>query len=470
MNTPSTPASVKADFPLYRFWSEYPKRDVEYVRWYPPTLHAVPPDTILNAIAGGSEDLAFYLHVPFCKDICPYCPFNKYRMRDDRATRFLDGVIREIEMVAQAQKRRGVPTVSGYFGGGTPTALDTEPLLRLIGACFEHFPIVPGAEITMEANPDTVDLAKLRELRAAGINRISFGVQSFKEKFLTILGRTHGVQGAIDAIDLARKADFDNVAIDLIYRVPGQSVDDWRAELQLAIDLGIEHISTYCLFLDPGTRLYNDTLAGRVAEYPDEATEIAMYEVTQEMLAKAGYVHYTINDFGLPGRPSEHHQINWKAPQRSYVALGPGAFGFIEGGDTSYIYCTIHTLGEYLDAVEAGQMPVRIANACDRRELMSRYMVLGLRCLSVDREPFRRRFGAEFEDVFGEAISRLKEWGLIETDAQRLWMTERGKHYASNVLKAFYTEPNHGMPQPIGVELLAGKGLSMVSVDFGKPA
>jgi oxygen-independent coproporphyrinogen-3 oxidase len=459
--------TTSAHVPLYRFWTEYPKRDVEYVRWYPPTLHAIEPEVILDAIAQGSEDLAFYLHVPFCKDICPYCPFNKFRMRDERAAQFLDGIVREIAMVGAAQKRRGVPTTSGYFGGGTPTALETDQLLRIVGACFEHFPIRPGAEISIEANPDTVDGEKLRALWDVGIRRLSFGVQSFKEEFLSVLGRTHGVAGALASIERARRTGFQNIAIDLIYRVPGQTLDQWREDLQLAIDLGIEHISTYCLFLDPGTRLYNDTLAGRVADYPDEETEIAMYELTQEMLGEAGYHHYTINDFALPGRESEHHQINWKAPQRSYVGLGPGAFSYVDGADGSYIYCTQHGLGDYLASVEEGRLPVRLANRLDRTERMARYMVLGLRCLVVERAPFRRLFGVDMEEAFAEPIARLKEWGLVESDDRRLWMTDRGKHFASNVLKAFFTEPNYAKPQPIGVELFAGRGLSMVSVDFG---
>jgi oxygen-independent coproporphyrinogen-3 oxidase len=453
---------------LYQYWREFPDRDVEYVRWYPPTLALVEPEEILGRIGVGPAERAFYLHVPFCKDICPYCPFNKFSMRGDRAAAFLEGVAVEIALVAESQREAGIRTTAGYFGGGTPTALETPDLLRLIENALESFSPVAGAEITIEANPDTVDAAKLRALRAAGITRISFGVQSFTEQYLRLLGRTHSAGEALGAILMAREAGFDNVAIDLMYRLPGQSVSDWERDLETALEAGVEHISTYCLFLDPGTKLYNQTLSGRVAGYPSEEAEVEMYRVTQARLGAAGFRHYTINDFALHGRESHHHRANWQAPQGSYVGLGPGAFGFLGGAPGSYVYCTIHSLGDYLASTREGRLPVRLANRLDRREEMARYMVLGLRCLEVGKHAFRSGFGAEMEEVFAGPITRLTEWGLIESDRDRLWMTDRGKHYASNVLKAFFTPPNQRKPQPIGVELLAGRGLSLASVDYGR--
>ena len=321
-----------------------------------------------------------------------------------------------------------------------------------MNSCLDSFQLEVGSEVTIEANPDTIDEEKLRALRDAGINRISFGVQSFDDHLLAVLGRTHGSEGAIRAIELARRIGFDDIAIDLIYRVPGQSIADWRLDLDMAIGLGVQHVSTYCLFLDPGTRLYNETLVGRVAEYPDEQTEIAMYRLAQDRLGEAGYRHYTINDFALPQRASEHHLINWQAPQRSYVGLGPGAFGYVAGGEGSYIYCTIHALREYLEALQQGSLPVRVGKRLELTDRLARYMVLGLRCLEVSKEKFRRTFALDMDEVFAEPLGRLLEWELIGSDVERVWMTDKGKHYASNVLKAFYTEENIGKPQPIGVE------------------
>jgi len=386
-------------------------------------------------------------------------------MNEDRGRRFVEGVLREIKMVAAMQRARGIPTPSGYFGGGTPTALPVAQLVRIVEACFGHFAVEPKGELTIEANPDTVDSEALRTLRATGINRISFGVQSFNERLLATLGRTHGRDGAIRAIEQAEAAGFSNRAIDLIYRVPGQSIQEWEDDLKLSISLGIDHISTYCLFLDPGTRLYNDTLAGNVSAYPDETVEIAMYGRAQEILSAAGYRQYTINDFAKPGRESEHHLTNWQAPQRSYVGLGPGAFGFLRSSVGSFVYCTQHSLGEYLASVEEDRLPVRLANRLTEEEELARYLVLGLRCLSVPVEAFRTKFGLDILERFSEPLARLSNWGLICFDEHRIWMTDKGKHYASNVLKAFYTGTNRGKPQPIGVELLAGTGLSMVSVN-----
>lgn len=455
---------------LYRFWSDYPKRDVEYVRWYPPTLHGVDPAEILKAIETLTDDPAFYLHVPFCKDICPYCPFNKFRMRQDRAEQFLQAFDVELQWVAGGLRTAGRRARSGYLGGGTPTALAADDLLGLVAACTRELRLLPDAELTVEANPDTVDASLLTRLRHAGVNRISFGVQSFSDEHLQVLGRTHGRSGALNAISLAQAAGFDNIAIDLIYRIPGQSVDDWRSDLHTAIDLGVQHVSTYCLFLDPGTRLYNASMAGHVGSYPDEATEIEMYDVAADTLRAAGYDHYTINDYALSGRQSDHHLVNWQAPQGSYVGMGPGAFGFLRGRSGVTPYCTIHNLGAYIASVERGQLPVRLGHFLSREERRARFMVLGLRCLSVDKRAFEREHGEEFDAVFAATVTELARRGLVAHDSERVWMTRRGMHYASNVLKAFYTEPNYGKPQPIGVELLAGRGLSMVSVTPARKA
>jgi oxygen-independent coproporphyrinogen III oxidase len=458
---------MQSDFPLYRFWSDYPNRDVEYVRWYPPTLEVIEPQGILDSVATGPENIAFYVHVPFCKDICPYCPFNKFSMKPARAAQFVEGVTKEIQMVSAEHRRRLAKATAGYFGGGTPTALDTADLVRIIELCCDSFNVTSDAELTIEANPDTVDLEKLRVLRSAGINRISFGVQSLQDKFLKVIGRTHSAHQAVQAIELARQAGFDNIAIDLMYRLPSQSEEDWRYDLTKALSVGVEHISTYCLFLDPGTRLYNETIAGHVSEYPGEDTEVAMYQLTQDILGQAGFHHYTINDFALAGRQSDHHLINWQAPQRSYVGLGPGAFGYIDGREGTYIYCTIHSLRDYLESIEHRKLPVRIGRRLNEAEKHARYMVLGLRCLEVSKEAFLRTFGISLDHVFAEPLARLSEWGLLAANEERVWMTDKGKHYATNVLKAFYTPANIGKPQPIGVELMAGRGLSLVSVDFG---
>ncbi len=457
---------LENQFPLYRYWDDYPNRDVEYIRWYPPTLGQLEPESIWEAlpVVEPNKEIAFYLHVPFCKDICPYCPFNKYSMREDRSSGFMEAIDKEMKLVTDRPLVRKAKTTTGYFGGGTPTALATTDLVRLIEMSFERFDIVPGAEMSVEANPDTVDLEKLKALVAAGINRISFGVQSFNDRYMPIIGRTHTSRQAIKSIELARQAGIDNIAIDLMYRLPGQSLAEWESDLDTALEIGIDHISTYCLFLDPGTRLYNDTVAGNVAPYPEEETEIAMYQLAQDRLGEAGFAHYTINDFALGGKISLHHAYNWQAPQGTYVGMGPGAFSFVSGGEASFIYCTIHSLREYSERLGENRMPVRLGKRLSRSEELSRYMVLGLKFLEVAKEAFLLKFGLEMDVVFGDQIALLEEWGLVESNAQKVWMTSKGKHYATNVLKAFYTPENWRKPQPIGVELLAGKGASMASI------
>jgi oxygen-independent coproporphyrinogen-3 oxidase len=462
-----TPSEL--EYPLYEYWSDYPSRDKEYVRWYPPTLGPLPAGQLAAALERGPKRTGFYLHVPFCKDICPYCPFNKFSLREERKDIFLKAALTEIELVSRSVRQAGSSIRAGYFGGGTPTALDTGDLLRIVRACLDSFDIERGAEITIEANPDTVDAAKLSALRAAGINRISFGVQSFNDGHLRTLGRTHGADGAYRAIQTAREVGFDDIALDLIYRVPGQDFASWERDLRMAVRSGVDHISTYCLFLDPGTRLYSATLSGAVADYPDESVERSMYALCRQLLADEGFIHYTINDFSRPGRQSAHHLINWQAPQQSYVGMGPGAFGYAMSGGEGLVYCTMHSLKEYAAALAAGDMPVRLGQRIGPEEQQARYMVLGLRCLAVEKEPFRRLFGRTLDEAFGETIEQLVRWGLVTSDERSVAMTDEGTHFASNVLKAFYTSRNRRMPQPIGVELLAGHGASMRSVDSTLP-
>jgi oxygen-independent coproporphyrinogen-3 oxidase len=379
----------------------------------------------------------------------------------------MGAVQKEVALVSQAMREAGSSIEAGYFGGGTPTALSTGDIVAIVSQCLGAFDVEPDAEITIEANPDTVDLDKLRALRDAGINRISFGVQSFDDRHLAVLGRTHSADVALRAIALAREAGFDDVALDLIYRIPGQDLAGWKSDLSIAVGSGVNHISTYCLFLDPGTKLYSATLAGKVAEYPDETVEREMFALSIQLLEGHGFEQYTINDYAKPKQKSLHHLINWQAPQRSYIGMGPGAFGYAENAEQGLVYCTMHSLRDYAQALDQGQLPVNLGQAIGAREQQSRYMVLGLRCLEVSKAPFRERFGVSMDEVFGAAIAQLAEFGLVDDTPEKVRMTHKGIHFASNVLKAFYTDANRRMPQPIGVELLAGHGASMKSVATG---
>jgi oxygen-independent coproporphyrinogen-3 oxidase len=457
----------------YEFWREYPERDPQAVVWYPCTYGPLEPDNIWGsglptATPDQKKEIGFYIHVPLCKGVCKYCPFNKYNWTASRAEQFLAAVKEEIRSITARPYFEAVQVVAGYFGGGTPTALSTEQLVDLLEWCDQHLDIVPGAEITVEATPNTIDEEKLRTLRRLGVNRLSIGVQSFDPRLLRIMGRAHKRQQSIQAIEMAHKVGFDVLTIDLLYRIPSQTLADWEKDLQQTLELDLDHVTTFSLFLDPGTPLYNEITAGNTIPQPDEETDLAMYQMGIEILGDAGYHLYTLYDFTRSGKECLHHAINWQAPQRDYASFGPGAFSFIDNGETSHIYCNLSPLNEYIDHVHNGRQPVDFGKRLSREDEMSRYMVLGVNFLRIPRAPFRERFGVDMLQAYGEELQKLKSWGLIDLNEEEMALTEKGRIYLANVSKMFFTKENRGMPHIIGVELQKGEGLSLIGLEREK--
>ena len=453
----------------YEYWREYPERDPQAVAWYPCNYTKLDPDEIWDGAGLEGKEIAFYIHVPLCKGICKYCPFNKYNWTRQRAEQYLDAIKKEIQLVTSKSYFRKSKVIAGYFGGGTPTSLATEQLVDLISCCQHHFNIAPNAEMSIEANPDTIDKNKLRVLHDIGINRISFGVQSFQSQFLEKIGRNHKVQHSFNAIKFAQEIGFDVISIDLLYRIPRQTLADWKKDLKIAIELGLDHITTFSLFLDPGTKLLDEVASRNIPQQPSEETEVAMYQMAIDTLEDAGYHLYTLYDFARPGKECLHHVINWKAPQGEYPGLGPGAFSFIHNGKNGYIYCNISSLEKYISMVDNDRLPVDFGKRLSREEEMSRYMVLGVNFLKVQKRPFQERFGVHLEEIYGDALRKLEKWKLITVNDEEVILTEKGRIYLANVSKSFFTEENKGKPHIIGVELQKGEGLSLVGLDDASP-
>jgi oxygen-independent coproporphyrinogen-3 oxidase len=428
------------------FWKEYPDRDPEYVRWYPPGLTFITPEEIWRPLKGDDihREIAFYLHVPFCLQLCKYCPFSKAVWSAQRVEQYMAALEREIDLVSRLPYLQGARVVAGYLGGGTPTALALEQLAQITSQLNDCFDIAPEAELSIEANPDTVNVEKLQYIRQLGFNRISLGVQSFNDDLLVQIGRTHRADTARQAIQLALNCGFDNVGIDLIFGLPGQTIELWQHDLTEAVTLGLHQVTMFGLYVPPGTVLYRETKAGKIGNYPDEAQKWAMYQQAEEILTRAGYEQYTAYDFALPGKASRHHAINWQAPQGEYLGLGPGAFSYIHG----HIFANVSDLDAYVSILDEGNLPVAKGCAVSRREAMSRFMVLGLKYLSVSKEAFSEQFGTAIEHQFGPVLTQLEDWGLIQQDTERVWVTEKGKTYLGNVSKAFYTAEQMGKPQP----------------------
>ncbi len=284
-----------------------------------------------NSVPSG-EAHALYLHIPFCRHRCSYCDFNTYTTVGELQAPYVAALIEEIRRVgAAAPVRPAVPTV--FFGGGTPSLLAPEEVAAILDAAREAFDLSPGAEITLEANPETVDVDRLAGFRAAGVNRISYGVQSADAGELALLGREHDFATAVAAVKAAREAGFDNLNLDLIYGLPGQSVGDWQRTLDAVLATAatmpvVTHISLYCLTIEPGTPmqrwLHNGTIMA-----PDPDTAADQYEAACRAMAGAGFDHYEISNWARPGRECRHNLVYWR--NEPYLGLGAGAHGLAGG-------------------------------------------------------------------------------------------------------------------------------------------
>jgi oxygen-independent coproporphyrinogen III oxidase len=450
----------------YDYWREYPDHDPQAMVWYPLSFGPIDPDQIWPVReAPFRRETSLYIHVPFCAVICPFCPFNKYPSVEEQMRHYVAAVKREISMLAERGRWSEMEMRAAFFGGGTPTALSAEQLAEIVEHSRSELPWREGAEVTVEGSPETLTPEKLARLREAGVNRISFGVQSFDDQYLRMIGRGHDSAMARRAVDMVLEAGFDNVAIDLMYRLPGQTLEEWAGELATAVAIGVHHISAYSLFVEPGSALAKVRRRGRMIAQADDETDLMMWRLAIETLEASGYRQYSLYDFGLAGKESDHHMVNWRAPQSEFVGIGPGAFAYADGPNGEFVYGNVNPIKDYCDTISAGNLPIDFGIRLSREESMSRYMVLGTNGLSIPKAPFASRFGVTMEEVFGDEIAKLVGHGLVVDNPQSLDLTLEGKLYIANVGKSFASERNRHKPHPAGVDLQRGEGLSLLGIE-----
>jgi len=372
-----------------------------------------------------------YIHVPFCLKKCHYCDFISYPYREKEAGIYLNAVIKEMELVSASLSPDAKEVETIYLGGGTPTCLPAPALAAILKNCRRYFFVSPGAEITVEANPGTVDGPKLTALREAGVNRLSLGVQAAQDRLLKVLGRAHTFAQAKDAVRLAREAGFTNLNADLIFGLPGQTPADWADSLQKILDLRPQHISAYGLQLEADTPLGRAVQAGE-ARLPGEDTELVMFEQAIEILTAAGFVHYEISNFALPGAQCRHNLRYWR--NLPYLGLGPAAHSFDGSSRTS----NETSLAKYAARVEAGELPVAGREKLTRQTLIAETVFLGLRLREgLDLKAFAGRFGQPVEAVFPAEIKRLLQLNLLEIENNFLRLTPKGLPVANQAFASF---------------------------------
>jgi oxygen-independent coproporphyrinogen-3 oxidase len=379
--------------------------------------------------------LGLYLHIPFCQAICSYCNFNRGLFDADLKARYVQALSREIETSASTE-----PVDTIFFGGGTPSLLEPADLEHLLLACRNAFPIASEAEVTLETNPETASLDRLSAFRQAGINRISFGVQSFDDQQLRRLGRIHDAARAREAVADARRAGFDNLSLDLMLWLPGQSTSAWMTSVEQALALRPDHLSLYLLELYPNAPL-RDTMAraalpggDAVGQWQQTSDDDAadMYLMGLEALDAAGYRQYEISNVALEGRESRHNLKYWTSG--AWLGLGCGAHSTIG----TRRWQNLASTDQYVNCIEGGR-PVRIGEheltAEARRE---EALFTGLRLSAgIDRELFAARFGLDPWEVYGGRLSEAVEAGYVWQQGTRFGLTRPGMLVANEILAVF---------------------------------
>jgi len=355
-----------------------------------------------------------YIHVPFCARRCGYCNFTLVAGRDDLIGAYLQAL--EFELAGLDQPR---PVETLFLGGGTPTHLKPRELERLLELVISWHPLLPGAEFSIEANPQDITGDCVAVLAAHGVTRISLGGQSFQPEKLRTLDRDHQGNDVIAAIELARPR-IGSISLDLIFGAPGETLAGWEEDLEAAMSLPIDHVSTYGLTIEPGTSFWSRRLRGTLCE-PQDDLQLAMYEAGIERLTAAGMEHYEVSNFARPGHRCRHNEVYWTG--ESYYAAGPGAARHIDGlRETNHRSTTT-----YLKRVLAHESPVAERERLSPEQRAREVFVFGMRRLQgVERESFAMRTGYALDELFGPQLAKHTQLELIEDDGRRIRLTRRG--------------------------------------------
>ena len=373
-----------------------------------------------------------YFHIPFCAQICYYCDFNKVFFQGQPVDEYLQAMEREMKKTVEVFPAERLDTL--FVGGGTPTVLEMKQLDFLLESIYKHFRFSKDeVEFTFEANPNELSKEKLQLLKAAGVNRLSFGVQTFHDSLLKTIGRTHRYGDVMRTISLAKEVGFDNISIDLMYGLPNQTLQQFQEDLEIAFSLDIQHISAYSLIIEPKTIFYNLWRKGTLP-LPSEEEEAEMYEEAMRQMELHGYQQYEISNYARPGFQSRHNLTYWN--NEEYYGIGAGAHSYVDGVRR----VNIGPIKQYIAKVQETGLPYREVHRVTWMEQMEEEMFLGLRKTEgVSKRRFSEKFGRDMHDVFGAAIRAERQKGLLEETDTHVRLTRRGRLLGNEVFQAFLT-------------------------------
>lgn len=372
---------------------------------------------------------AAYLHIPFCEHICFYCDFNKVFLEGQPVDEYVDAVIKEMAIMKNRHPKEEVSTF--YIGGGTPTTLTSKQLDKLLDGVQTYFPLGKNAEFTVESNPESVSFEKFTVMKSHGVNRISMGVQSFNNEILKKIGRIHTAEQVYDCVANADKAGFDNISIDLIFRLPNQTIEDFTRTLQKALELDLPHYSIYALILENKTIFYNLMRQGKLP-LPSEDDEADMFQLAMETMEKAGRYQYEISNYAKPGFQSQHNLAYWN--NDTYFGFGAGAHGYIDG----VRYNNHGPIQHFLEPLRQGESPIIYQNTLSKQNKMEEEMILGLRTMrGIDQTLFKTKYGQAVEEIYQNELITLLDQKLIKIEGDYIRLTKKGVFLGNEVFRSF---------------------------------
>lgn len=375
------------------------------------------------------KDLGLYIHIPFCVKKCAYCDFLSWKGSGEEREAYVQALEKEISSYSEFAKDYRVSTV--FFGGGTPSVLEGEQTERILKKIRDTFRVEKDAEITLEMNPGTAQKEKLLLYRELGINRLSIGLQSVKNENLKLLGRIHTYGDFLDSYRMAREAGFDNISADLISTLPGQTLEEWKEELEILQETPLEHISVYQLIIEKGTEFY-EKYGEHEELLPDEETSREIYLWTGKYLKEHGFEQYEISNYARPSRKSRHNLRYWE--RKDYLGLGLGAASMVHN-------IRMSNTRDWEKYIEGSQNPKRLREEVEFLEeprQMEEFMFLGLRKTEgVSRKEFRRIFGRDLDMVYEKALEKHLENGMLEASKDRIRLSQAGILVSNQVLSDF---------------------------------
>lgn len=373
---------------------------------------------------------AIYLHIPFCEQLCYYCDFNKVFLENQPVDDYIDAVLKEMAMMFEKYPNPKAETF--YIGGGTPTALSAKQLDRLLAGIEVMVSLTECEEFTVEANPGDLTADKLRVLKDHGVNRFSMGVQTFNETLLKKIGRNHTVEDVYRSTELLHQYNFCNTTIDLMYALPGQTIDDVLDSVQRAMDLAFPHLSMYSLILENQTVFANLARKGKLMR-PSEEEELEMADKARDLMYQYGLHQYEISNFSKSGYESQHNLMYWD--NQHYYGFGAGASGYL----ANIRYRNHGPIHHYIETIQKGELPIVEQEVLSKQNQMEEHLFLGLRKRAgVTNDSFKARFdGRDLYEVYNEPIQKLVQKGWLNDNGERIWMTDAGLNFGNDVFEAF---------------------------------